>query len=104
MNTFAPDLLHLYFSVLNEGDAVLQSLSLLGLSYFSGIRLESAELERIAVILLSMLSTDNLADNVIQDIGKFLNTTAQTNESWIAQQILPQLFKLVHGGMMDFYF
>lgn len=99
MDVFAADLLDLYFSVLNEGDSVLQSLSLLGLSYFAGIRLESAEFERIAMILLNLISSENLADNVVQDMGKFLNTAAKTNSSWITEKILPQLFNLIHGGL-----
>ena len=98
VNPFVPVLFDLYASTLNGGDSVLQSLSLLGLSYFLGICMDSSELDRVATILLHLLSKEELADNVVQDIGKFLNTASQSEGPWVAEKMLPQLFSMIRGG------
>lgn len=98
VDPFVPLLFDLYVGALNDGDAVLQSLSLLGLSYFLGTRMDSPGLDRIATILLHLLSKEELADDVVQDIGKFLNTAAQSDGSWVTEKMIPQLFGMLRGG------
>ena len=90
-----------YLNALNiQDDPVLQTLCLQGLGHFIGIRLRTEHLDKISQTLLCLLERQVIAENVVEEICQFFHKSALTNETWIVDQVVPQLFQKIHSSKM----
>lgn len=100
IDPLAARLFELYLEVLQEDDAVLRSLSFQGFTHFVGVRMNRQESDKVIQTLL-MLLQQPIADNVVEEINRFLCKSAEQNE-WFVDQVVLQLLDIAISGKTNY--